>query len=758
MNTATIPPHVIGIARLKLLTRVTQPAQASLLAFAQRMYPGYQTSPHIEQLCEAIEWAVSTPNARLIVTMPPRHSKSLNVSEHLPAWFLGRNPDKRVIGASHSASLAYTFSRRVRNKIADYRYPFPGISVADDKGAVQAWDIQNHQGGYVAVGVGGSPTGQGGDLIIIDDPIRGAADAESETVRDALWEWYQGTLRTRLEPNGAIIVTACMTGDTEVTMADGSVKHLKDITVGDRIATYENGRVSTSRILHWINHGPDFIYEIKTKYGKIIRANERHPFLVDREGLREWVRLRDLKAGDCLIRVLCQKGHGPASLVPTKDARSQPSARDTATRITARCDGRAVSDLHPSTMSPGVTRSSNAATASPPLSTMPWSKHRADDAPSAESSPRPIRKPSQPTERTDGSLLTIATIPARSEGYCATSATSLSVIATPKNSCSKPQPISDFTPDEIVSIAPAGIEDVFDVQVERTENFIANGVVSHNTRWHEDDLTGRLIEAQKAGGESWRHLHLEAINDQGEPLWPERWPLEALERIRSAVGTRVFEAQYQGRPAPAEGGTFKRDWWRFWATDLTPKDEAEGIVERPNLQTFDKIIQSWDMTFRETKSGSYIVGQVWGTLGADRYLLDQVRFRGDFPKAVAAVRTMSEQWPESREKIVENKANGPAIVATLRNEIPGLIEVQPEGGKEARANAVAWQVESGNVYLPDPKLHPWAQELIDEAAAFPNGAHDDQVDALSQALLRLQNRPDVWGEDTSAFLRAAFGD
>ena len=444
-----------------------------LAFYARRMFPGYQTASHIERLIEAIEWAVATPNARLIVTMPPRHSKSVHVSELLPAWFLGRYPDKRIIAASHSAALAYTFSRRVRNQMQHPAWPFHDAQVADDKGAVQAWDIHDRRGGYIAVGVGGSPTGQGGDGIIIDDPLRSAADADSQTVRDSLWEWYQGTIRTRLEPGGFIILTA--------------------------------------------------------------------------------------------------------------------------------------------------------------------------------------------------------------------------------------------------------------------------------TRWHEDDLTGRLIAAQDAGGEQWRHLHMPAIDAEGNALWPERWPLADLERIQAAVGSRVFEAQYQGRPAPDAGNVFNRDWWRLYSE---PQDR----------RAFDQIIQSWDMTFRETKSGSYIVGQVWGTRGADRYLLDQVRFRGDFPAAVAAVRSMSEAWPESREKIVENKANGPAIVATLRNEIPGLIEVQPEGGKEARANAVAWQVESGNVYLPDPKLHPWSQELIDEAAAFPNGAHDDQVDALSQALLRLQNRPEVWGDDTGAFLSAAYGD
>jgi predicted phage terminase large subunit-like protein len=716
-----------------------------LTHYARRMFSGYQTARHIGKLIEAIEWAVSTPNARLIVTMPPRHSKSVHVSELLPAWFLGMNPDKRIIAASHSAALAYTFSRRVRNQIQHPRWPFPDTEVADDKGAVQAWDIQGRRGGYVAVGVGGSPTGQGGDGIIIDDPLRSAADADSQTVRDSLWEWYQGTIRTRLEPGGFIILTACMTGDTAVLRPDGSTTPLCDIRVGDVIATYEDGVLASARVLDWIKHRPDSIYEISTKSGIIARANARHPFLVDRGNKREWVRLRDLKPGDCLVRVARDTEPIRASNARLTDATNPRNARGFATRITTRLGGRPAFALPRSITNRGATRNSSGVTASPLPTMTVCSPNRAGVALSAiEPRTRRLEK-IQRTARTVVSSLTTATRLARFAACSAMSATLLSDTAIPKNSCSKPLPTSDFTTDEIVSITPAGIEDVFDITVDRTENFIANGVVSHNTRWHEDDLTGRLLAAQETGGEQWRHLHMPAIDTEGNALWPERWSASDLERVRAAVGSRVFEAQYQGRPAPDAGNVFNREWWRLY-------------TEEPERGQFDQIIQSWDMTFRETKSGSYIVGQVWGTLGADRYLLDQVRFRGDFPKAVAAVRTMSEQWPESREKIVENKANGPAIVATLRNEIPGLIEVQPEGGKEARANAVAWQVESGNVYLPDPKLHPWAQELIDEAAAFPNGAHDDQVDALSQALLRLQNRPDVWGEDTSAFLRAAFGD
>jgi predicted phage terminase large subunit-like protein len=221
------------------------------------------------------------------------------------------------------------------------------------------------------------------------------------------------------------------------------------------------------------------------------------------------------------------------------------------------------------------------------------------------------------------------------------------------------------------------------------------------------------------------------LHKNGPALWPDRYSVNDLENIRLAVGTRNFTSQYQGKPSPAEGDTLKRDWWKFW-------------TERPALTAFDSLIQSWDMTFRETARGSYVVGQVWGAINADRYLLAQTRLRTDFPGSVAAMRELSADWPLTREKLVENKANGPAIVATLQHEIPGLIEVQPEGGKEARANAVAWQIEAGNVYLPDPKRHPWVADFIEECAAFPNGVNDDQVDAMTQALVRMQDSGGQW--------------
>jgi predicted phage terminase large subunit-like protein len=127
---------------------------------------------------------------------------------------------------------------------------------------------------------------------------------------------------------------------------------------------------------------------------------------------------------------------------------------------------------------------------------------------------------------------------------------------------------------------------------------------------------------------------------------------------------------------------------------------------------------------------------VWGRVGADYFLGDQIRDRMDCPTTVKAVREFSKRYPGSLAKLIEDKANGSAVIQMLKHEIEGILAVNPEGGKVARAMAVSPLIEAGNVYLPHPLYAPWVNDFIEECAAFPNGAHDDQVDAMTQALLR----------------------
>lgn len=442
-------------------------ARAHVLGWASYVDPTYRRPKHIKLLGEYLMAVERGEIKRLIVMMPPRHGKSETTTVKFPAWYLGRHPDRRVIIASHTASLAARFSMRARNDFAQYAPEVWGLEVNPDVSAMYRWDVLDKNdksgkppGGMLAAGIGGPITGQGAHLAIIDDPVKDAEAANSKVQRDAIWDWYRFVLRTRLFPGAAVILVL--------------------------------------------------------------------------------------------------------------------------------------------------------------------------------------------------------------------------------------------------------------------------------TRWHEDDLAGRLLKQAEDDpqADQWVVLRLPAIAEEndlmgrkpGEALWPEQYDEKALEAIKASVGSYVWAALYQQRPQPAQGQIFKREWWKFYRQAPFP---------------FDEIIQSWDMAFKETNTSDFVVGQVWGRKGANKYLLDQVRDRMDFPTTIQAVRALSAKWPQAHAKLVEDKANGPAVIATLKKEISGLIPVEPQGSKEARANAVSPQVEAGNVYLPDPSIAPWVHDFIEECVAFPKGAHDDQVDAMTQALLRL---------------------
>lgn len=248
------------------------------------------------------------------------------------------------------------------------------------------------------------------------------------------------------------------------------------------------------------------------------------------------------------------------------------------------------------------------------------------------------------------------------------------------------------------------------------------------TRWHEDDLAGKLLKAAQEGADQWTILELPAVceyppkpydvRQEGEALWKWKYDEEALEKMKVTVGSRDWAALYQQHPTPGEGGTFKREWWNYY------KVLPDGLYD---------FVQSWDCTFKDAQSSDYVVGQVWARKGSSRYLLDQVRGRMSFTETLRAIRSLSAKWPQAIRKLVEDKANGTAVIDVLRKEIPGLIPVEPEGGKIVRANAVTAVAEAGNIYLPDPSIAPWVHDFVEEHAVFPNGANDDQVNAQTQA-------------------------
>lgn len=459
-------------------------ARRRLLDFVQYTKPDYEVNWHHEIICRELDALVSGETTRLILCMPPRHGKSELVSRRLPAYILGRDPDAEIIAASYSSDLAQRMNRDVQRIIEGDRYArvFPGTRLFGAnvrtvaKGSYlrnsDIFEVVGYRGVYRSAGVGGGITGMGAKYAIIDDPVKNRQDANSQTIRDTIWDWYASTLFTRLAPDGRVLVIM--------------------------------------------------------------------------------------------------------------------------------------------------------------------------------------------------------------------------------------------------------------------------------TRWHEDDIVGRLIEQQRGeDAEQWRVLSFPAFAEpdrqdaheadtraRGEALWPFRFDREKLARIKAVVGSYEWAGLYQQRPAPSEGAIFMREWWRHWK----------------ELPPFDEVVQSWDCTFKDTTTADYVVGQTWGKHRGDRYLLDQVRARMDFPATTKAVKAFKDKWPMVRRIFIEDKANGPAVIAMLQRDIQGIIPVSPEGGKAVRAHAVTGQIESGNVFLPPVGKYPWVGDFLEECAAFPNGKNDDQVDAMTQALIRLQENSamEIW--------------
>lgn len=252
------------------------------------------------------------------------------------------------------------------------------------------------------------------------------------------------------------------------------------------------------------------------------------------------------------------------------------------------------------------------------------------------------------------------------------------------------------------------------------------------TRWHEDDLCGRLMNPEYGKPLPWNviNLPLEAEENDilgrqpGEPLWAERYGYDFIE-VRKRY-PKDFNALYQGKPTSDEGNMIKREWWNYY----------DDIPEY-----FDQVIQSWDCTFKESDGSDYVVGTVWGRRGPDKYLLDLVRERMDLPKTLLAIQRMTNKWPQARAKLIEDKANGPAVMQMLRHKIAGMIPINPRGSKIARVQAVLPHIEGGNVYIP--RVSHFTSMFVEECASFPNGKHDDMVDSMTQALDRLINEYEI---------------
>jgi predicted phage terminase large subunit-like protein len=746
-------------------------ARSDFMSFTRHMWPAFIEGRHHKIMAQAFDRVIAGKCKRLIINMGPRHTKSEFASVHLPASFLGHHPDKKVIQTSHTAELAVGFGRRVRNLVdtEEFHEVFPDLSLSADAKAAGRWTT-SRGGEYFAIGVGGKVAGKGADLLIIDDPHSEQEQmAPDPAVFDRVYEWYTGGPRQRLQPGGAIVIVMCMTGDTPVLMADGAEKPLADIRKGDQVATFDNGRITTSTVNNHRSNGLDSVYTVQTQSGRMVRANRRHPFLVEHGGKTSWVRLQHLKPGDQLVSLKdapdqLELRHNPVNAVLAK--------HETAT--TARTRMHRIGQL----ASTGNGRERSASVASRFIAGV--------FAPTVTSRRfRPAREHRDSAERDGlniatvlrwssmrrwlssrmGSVLSAITtqhqaIPALTGAASCASTTItppgrfadyFAMIATSQWATERHQKISSgllntygVTRDRVESITYDGIEEVFDVEIDRTENFIANGLVSHNTRWSLRDLTGQIIKkmTKRTGVDQWELIEFPALfgsgveDDPFRPLWPEFWPLEELLAIRDELPAAKWNAQYLQNPTSEEGALIKREWWRIW--------------DQPEPPQCQYIIQAWDTAFLKTQRADKSACTTWGIFyrpddtgvtQANIILLDAYNARLEFPELKKlAIDKYREFNPDSF--IIEGKASGWPLIFELRALGIPVQDYTPARGtkanpndKVARVNAISDIFASGMVWRPETR---WAEETADQFAAFPTGDFDDLVDSRTIAIARFR--------------------
>lgn len=251
-------------------------------------------------------------------------------------------------------------------------------------------------------------------------------------------------------------------------------------------------------------------------------------------------------------------------------------------------------------------------------------------------------------------------------------------------------------------------------------------IILVQTRWHTDDLAGRILKDMETGGEHWDVLRFPAIAEVDEPmrkegaaLWPTRYPLSTLQQIRETIGPYFWAALYQQRPAPLEGGLFKLEWWRY-----------SEPPEHPHT------VQVWDTAFKVSTQNDFSVCATWAKTERGYYLLDLWRGKVQFPELQRMAHVLFEKWHPSRV-LVEDAASGQSLIQTLSRDSMHLpiLPVRVDTDKVSRASAVSGLVQAGKVFLPEHA--PWLYDFLDEHANFPQGQHDDQVDTTSMALAYL---------------------
>lgn len=796
---------------------------------------------HLDVMAEHLEAVYRCQINDLLINMPPRHMKSIEVAVMFPAWVWTVEPSLKWLFSSYAQSLSVRDSVKMRRLVSSpwYQERWGNVfTLTGDQN--EKIKFENDKTGYrMATSVGGSNTGEGGDILVClpynsliatDQgllPIGQIVErrllvrvlsydhAKGSSFQDIeAYEKNYGTAALKLTLSNGLSVEG--TEEHPVYVVGKGYLPLSEVPLGSRVVSHRRSVRCLREVGSSITsaHEENARAAMQSRVSWEVAEREGQPPMVGRESLlcvREmWQSFLgqavalSARQREVLLQCLSHcsherdatgaarsplgmssvwdghqdyKAHGRQATVLLQEVceplASSTYCRQSESSICARSVQRAI-------LSRLSNLSSVNSAAGQPLVPIVPCEQEGDWQGVGRTSHR-LQQGSRRAEQSHYSVPTLPWGDARFSGQ---------------------SEAMDY-PVVVARERIATPEFVYNLRIAKNHNYFANGTLLHNCddphnveeresdvmregaidwwsnvmstrinnpkkrrrivvmqRVHEHDLSGHLLDQ---GG--WHHLNLPAEYEGGkcivtgcvfhwdkdprkeerEVLWKERFGKAEIQQLKKDLKEYGAAAQLQQRPAPAEGGILKRHWWKYWChagqEDTLPAvrvKQMDGsyleVRAVPLPWGFDREVQSWDLAFKDLTTSSYVVGQQWGKQGPDCFLKDQVRGQFDFVSTLGAVRAFNQTHKLPSVKVVEDKANGPAIISSLRGEIPGLIPKGVTGDKHARAAAYTHVVHAGNCYLPHPQIAPWVETFINECATFPNGEYDDQVDAWSQAM------------------------
>ena len=797
-------------------------ARDDLIAFCQYMQPDYKVGRHHRVLADQLMALEHGSKDRAIVNMPPRHGKSQLVSIYFPAWFIGRNPMKKVMMVSHTTDLAVDFGRKVRNLVDDPKFKdiFPDVSLSADSKSAGRWST-NKGGEYFACGVGSSLAGRGADILLCvrNDMLiptsRGYIRADEVRPEDKL-----------LTHKGFLPVSRIATAHHELEVSvDGAVMSSEHPVWTFNRGWVEAGKLTTRDLLYTMNltqhmgvlygrltHNTRTVIQSGLQYLGHDAAKVQQS---ERSKLRSLWGPRDiLRAGVGKLRKILRGYGAPTILEAHAGSGGQQWPLQSGELPVG---GRRTATEQPQELPEDLSVRENLIHCA--VGTEDWVESRSGavpgichgDAAGRSAANRTYELGAAPRRPEDcgwlrNSIFRLYRICRESNGGAARNLVGAFEVALGSAVCGLLLGIRKPRSVEVSPAAPGA--HFIDFTVPGANTFFINQWMTHNcddphseqdilngnfeifdkayqwftfgartrlmpggrvavvqTRWHLDDLSGRLVRdmSQNEGADQYEVVEFPAIletkNDDGDiiekALWPEVFDLQALHRTKASMPVFQWNAQYQQNPTAEGAALVKRDWWRKW--------------QDPDPPDVDYVIMSLDTATEVKERADYTAMTVWGVFFNEEehanhlILLDSIRKRVEFPELKKLAVENYRHWKPDAF-IVEKKNSGVALFQELRRTGMLLQEYMPTratGNKYVRLQSVADIVAAGVVWVPETR---WAEELVEEIAAFPVGSHDDLVDSAVMALmrfrqggfLRLPTDDDVDTEDGYVPYRAAY--